>query len=248
MGKKRKDIEDLVYGVMNRLDETGYNTKKYKDLFSKMNDSTFDSYMKKFIKSDENFYLEIVPFKGETLNFDSIKKAADFLKVPLNEYVYMPYANPNGEPIRTQTPAPVGYIHMKRMQQILSKKNSFTTKFESRSAKLGTVTGDDKSGIISDNDNFSLVTIDADYALRELLGPRADDMSMKSEMLKDIERDGYVNFQNLKSDVKNKQAINTLDVYFLGAGVKTDLVSPGLLLQKTVMDKDVKLATVEKYR
>ena len=49
------------------------------------------------------------------------------------------------------------------------------------------------------------------------------------------------------SDVRNKQAINTLDVYFIGAGIKTDLITPGMFLQKTLDNKEMKTMTKDKY-
>ena len=246
---KRKEIEDLIIKTMSILDSTEYNANKYKDLFKGMSDKEFDEHMKKFLNDEEeNFYLEVVPFAPDTLSLESVKQAADFLDIPLNEYIYMPYANPEGEPLRSQYPVPVGYLHLKRMQQILSKKNSFTTNIEHRSAKLGQVVSDDKAGIISDNDNFSLVTIGAENALKEFLSARADDMNMKSDMYRLIERDGYFKLADLHSDVNNKQAINTLDVYFVGSGIKTDLITSSLILSKTLDNKDMKTSLKDTYK
>ena len=247
MDKKRKRIEELITRTMKLLDSTGYNEKKYKKLFESMNDKEFNRYMKKFLESDDNFYLELQPFNTDTLNMDNIEKAARYLKVPLVEYVYMPYANPGGEPVKTQTPVPVGYVHMKRLEQILSKKNSFTTNIEKRSAKIGQVIADDKAGVVSNNDNFALMTIGAENALREFMGPRADDIIMKTEMMQRIDREGYVKLTDLPSDVKNKQAINTLDTYLIGAGLKTDLITPDLFLKQTLSKRKKRSRITHKY-
>lgn len=106
---KRKKAEKLIYDVMNALDNTGMNAKKYADKFKKMNDSQFNTYMKKFLEDeDSNFYLEIKTFENEP-KIQDIKKAADILKVELDEYVYMPYINGNTEnPIRSVTKCPTG--------------------------------------------------------------------------------------------------------------------------------------------
>ena len=69
---------------------------------------------------------------------------------------------------------------------------------------------------------------------------RADDMGAKQEMLKNINRDGFVSINDLPSDVKDKQALNTLDVFFLGAGIVTDLITPGLALRSTLDDVQIK--------
>lgn len=91
------------------MDITGMNTKKYKNKFSKMSDDEFHRYMRKFLSDDDaNFYLEIKPFENEP-KLEDIKNTADFLKVPLEEYVYMPYINGDTEnPIRSVTKCPTG--------------------------------------------------------------------------------------------------------------------------------------------
>jgi hypothetical protein len=246
---KRKKIEELVIGTLDRMDKSGYNSKRYKDFFKGMSDSQFTTFMNKFLKDEsEHFYIEVTPFeKGQEPVMEDIKKAADFLGVPLNEYMYMPYANPDGEPLRTQQPIPVGYLHMKRLQQILSKKNSFSSNIESRNAKTGQITGDDKNGRVSDTENYALVAIGAEAALKEFLGPRADDAVMKQEMFKDINKDGYTSLRNYTREVGNKQALNTLDVYFTGAGILTDLITPGYGFRREMEQRQLKDRTHEKY-
>ena len=118
MNPKRKEIEKIVIDTMNILDKSGMNGKFYQDFFKTMTDEQFNSYMKKFLADDsQNFYLELRPFeKGGEPKLEDIKEAADYLGVPLTEYLWMPYANPNGKPLRTIEPVPVGYLHMKRLR------------------------------------------------------------------------------------------------------------------------------------
>lgn len=89
--------------------------------------------------------------------------------------------------------------------------------------------------------------IGADNALKEFMGSRSDDLHAKNQMLRNINRDGYVSLQDLPSDVKNKQALNTLDVFFTSAGIVTDLVTPGLALRTTLDNKQVKEKLDSKY-
>lgn len=105
---KRKEIEKTIYDVFNIMDKSGENTKKYKERFSKMNNQQFDAWIKKFLKDDTaNFYLEVVPFEHEP-SLKDIEKAAKYLNVPLDEYVYIPFQAVDGEPIRTAEKVPVG--------------------------------------------------------------------------------------------------------------------------------------------
>lgn len=110
MSNKRKEIEKMIIETFNILDKSGRNGEFYKTFFKNMSDKEFDSYMKKFLADDkQNFYLEVTPFqKNGEPTIQDIKDAADYLEIPLNEYVYMPYANPEGEPVRSPYPVPVG--------------------------------------------------------------------------------------------------------------------------------------------
>lgn len=84
-------------------------------------------------------------------------------------------------------------------------------------------------------------------ALKEFMSIRADDLVGKQEMLKNINRDGYVSLKDMPNDVKNKQALNTLDVFFLSAGIVTDLITPGLVLRDTLDNKIAKQKLDSKY-
>lgn len=126
------------------------------------------------------------------------------------------------------------YANIKRMQQLLSKKNTTSTNISERSALTGQVSGHDKNARSSDVENFALVTMNAENALRELLGPRADDKVMKEEMYSAIAEKGYVSINELTDRVENKTTLNTIDVFMIGMGLKTDLVTKDLHVLKSL--------------
>ena len=92
-----------------------------------------------------------------------------------------------------------------------------------------------------------MTVLGSEYGLKELLGPRADDMEMKQEMLRAISRDGYVSMKDLHSDIDNKTAINTLDVYYTAAGLISDLITPGYATNYTLKNKTVRERLQDKY-
>ena len=142
----RKQMEEMVYNSFNLLDTTGENTKNYKELFGKMNDSQFDSFFKNLFKDKNSFLtLDIVTYEREP-SMNDIEKAATYLDVPLYERVAFPHmsTDPNS-PFVTPEEVPVGYIHMKRLQQMLRKKNSTSTDIMQRDGKTGQVVGSDKN-------------------------------------------------------------------------------------------------------
>jgi len=79
------------------------------------------------------------------------------------------------------------------------------------------------------------------------MSARADDSVAKQQMLKDIAKDGYTKLENYPDELKNKQALNTLDVMFTGAGLVTDLLTPGLAFERTLESREVKERISNKY-
>lgn len=236
--KDRKEYENFIYDIMNTLDPTEENSIIYRKKFSSMNDKEFENWLRNFLNDeDSNFTLEIVPYKRE-LSLKNIEKAANKIGVPLLEKVALPFENPEGDAVWTATEVPVIYINIKRVQQMIAKKNAMSTSIEMRDSKSGQVTGDDKNARSSDVENIALIAINADETLKEMVGPRSDNLVAKAEMLKKIAKDGYVSNQDYKINNFDKIAINTMDVYFLAAGIKTNLVTDGLMIKRTYMNQN----------
>ena len=236
--QKRKEMEDLIYKFFSAMDESGVNSKYYKEYFSSMTDKQFDTYFKSFFKNDNAFLrLNVVDYE-RPLTMDEIYKAAKVLKIELFEKVAFPHVTMNKDhPIVTKEPVPVGYIIVKRTQQTIQKKNGISTNIDQRSPITGQAIGADKNGRSSDLENTMLVSMGLENTLKELNGPRADDTVMKNKMLHDIALNGFVRMSDLDSSVENKTSLNTTDTYFIGMGLKTDLVTKGLMLSSTINEE-----------
>lgn len=225
--ERRKLFMDHLMNIMDRLDPSGDNSKKYKDTLNAMSDTQFNKYIVKWLDDPKsNLYLEIVEFERD-LTLENVEKCAKYMKVPLYERVAIPYLT--GDPdntLVTPEPVAVGYIHEKRMQQTLLKKNAGSVDIKKRNPKTGQVINEDKNARNSDVETYSLIALGADKALAELMGPRADDMKAKNQMYNNISKDGYVSLESLDNDPENKVALNSLDVYFLMQGISTNLVYP----------------------
>ena len=235
LSTKRKKMESLIYNVFDRLDPSGLNTKKYKSFFSKMSDKEFGSFFDNFFKNPHSYLtLDIVTYEHEVQMAD-IKNTAKFMNVPLFEYVMEPHISddPNN-PVSTMYPVPVGYIHEKRVQQMVRKKTGVSLNISRRDSKSGQVIDEDKNARISIDESFSLLTYGAKYAAKEFLSARSDDMVMKEEMYNRIRKNGFVELKTLSDKVENKTALNTLEMYLICMGMKTDLIKEGELLPKTI--------------
>ncbi len=230
----RAHIEKLIYDTFDALDPSGTNSNKYKTLFAAMNDSQFEKFMKEFLGDDsENFALDIVEFEND-LKMANCEKAAKVLGIPLTEYVYMPWLTMDKKHvIVSKQRCLVGYINVKRTQQLLHKKNGLSVSNEKRSALTGQVVNRDKNARDSDIEASLLVSLGADAILQELHGPRSDDPVMKRQMQQSIATKGYVMLEELDNVPTNKVTLNTVNTYLLSMGLKSDLISDTYILPKT---------------
>ena len=230
----RAYIEKLIYDTYDALDPSGTNTTKYKIMFGEMSDAQFEKFMKDFLKNDEeNFALDIVDFEHD-VHMEYCEKAAKVLGIPLMEYVYMPHLTMDKKHVVvSKEKCLVGYINVKRTQQLLHKKNSLSISNEKRSALTGQVVNKDKNARDSDIEASMLVALGADKILQELHGPRSDDQVMKREMNNQIATRGYVMLDELTNLPTNKATLNTVNTFLLSMGLKSDLVSDTYILPKT---------------
>lgn len=226
---KRKAMEKLINDFFKAMDSSGVNAKYYNDMFSSMSLNQFDKYFKGFFE-DEFAYLRLhVTDFEHTVTMENIIAGAKVLKIPLFEYVYFRHLE-YGKVVVSKERVPVGYLFIKRPQQTIAKKNAASISIESRSSLTSQVTGEDKNGRESDLENILLTSWGLKNAQRELNGPRSDDMVMKQQMLKDIALNGYCRLSDMEDSIYNKTTLNTVNVFFLGMSLNTDLVTDGLLL------------------
>ena len=234
---KRKEMEDLIYNFFDLFDPTGRNTEYYRNKFKNMNDGEFDNYFKMLFEQQDPYLTATMVDYENPIQIENLEKTAKFLNVPLFEKVVLPYAStdPNN-PIITKHECLVGYLNIKRLQQMNFKKLGLSTDISERNMITGQVSGHDKNSRNSDQETIALLTVGANTALKELMSMRADDMVMKAEMNKAISRDGYVAMNDLTDKLSNKTTLNSAAVFFIGAGLMTDLVMNDYMVRKTLED------------
>lgn len=229
MTEKRKKIQDLVIKTMSLMDPTGINAKKYVDMFNPMSDQEFAKWIKGFLEDERsNFRFDIEEFGdgSRVLKFENVDKAAKFLNVPLFEHIYIPHvsANPNN-PIRSKQPVLVGYLNVKRVQQLVTKKTGLTLSDTDRDESTGRLKGDSKGGVMTSIENEILAGMGATDIMSELLGARADNVQEYDLMLQQIAETGSTKLEDCKTGVYDKPSLLRADIYFMCMGIKTDIVS-----------------------
>ena len=232
--EKRKRIEALVIETFEKLDKTGSNAAAYKKRLGDMSDAQFEEWVKRLATDEDyHFYLDVQPYHNEP-TLDQIEAAAKVTGTKLHQYVYFRHDGAQDNPVRTAHPVPCGWIHVRRLQQILAKKTSYSTDASKRSQLTGQLSGDDAVGRLADEEAYALKTVGAESVLKELLGPRADNRDKRLQMYQTIDKQGFVQYGTLKGDLKNQPTINYLDTLLLAAGLKSDLIDKTELLRISV--------------
>lgn len=237
MNKKRQEAESLIYRVLDAADITKTNSDYYKKLFSKMNDEEFEQFCRRRLPF--RFHQEI--FKIEPKMYEIIE-AFKVLDKPLLEKVKVPhyYVNSEGIPVETQE-CLVIYIHLKRMKQMLTKKNSTAIDIDKRDMRTGLLTGSDKGGKETDREFESLAVMGLEYTMDEYARPKADAMAAMAQMSNTIMNKGYVSVNDLDIAKDDSIAKNTLNVYLLGAHIASNLVDIDYITPHTAKNKQKKV-------
>lgn len=245
--KRNKIVNDIYLNTISKFDKSGINTEKYKKFFDNMNDKEFTKWANSFFSDEtQNIYLEILPYKNEPV-LEDIIEAANYLKMPLDEYVYFRNGDNKKDPVKTAYKVPVMYVMIKVLEQKLIKKNSYSLDSDIRNSRSGQLTGDDKVARLTEPELFYMTAFNANYSMMELRGPRSDDLVAKMQMNKQIMQQGYFNLNEIDSDLQNKTTLNTVDVFLIGAGIMSDLVTEDLELKRTLDNKKKRITTQDKF-
>nr|DAT97571.1 MAG TPA: hypothetical protein [Caudoviricetes sp.] len=228
----RDKIEALIYKTFDAIDKTGANTQYYREIFANMSNTAFE----KFIKRRLPFRVHVDAFKVEpTMNdaFDGFK----VLNKPLMEKVKLPYLfkDKDGNPIETKE-CLTGYVNIKRMKQMVIKKNNTSINITKRDA-TGRLTSGDKGGVHSDKEFEANMALGLENTLIENARVKADAMKAKSEAYNIINTKGEVSFEEIDPDNTDSLAKNMLNVYLIGANLHSNLVDVDYYTPHTLQNK-----------
>lgn len=237
MNAKREKAEELIYKVMDTLDPKEYNSSYYKSMFVEMSDSEFLN----FCKRNLPFRFHTKPFVVEPKMYD-IEAALKVLGVPLLEKVALPYlyVDKNGNPVWSKE-AMVIYIHLKKMKQFITKKNSTPSGIDNRDMKTGLLVSFDKGGKTSDREMEALAVMGLDETMKEMSTWRADYMDAKSVAYQTISTLGRISEEDIPLDETDSIAKNTLNAYMVSALLNTNILNKDYMLPKTLEDKKPKV-------
>ena len=218
--EKRKQCEELIYKTFSTIDPSGANTEYYQKLFSGMSDAQFT----KLISGRLPFRYHVAPFDNEP-KMPDILNAFKVLKKPLLEKVNLPYLSKDisGKPIQSQE-CLVGYLNIKRLKQMLTKKNNTAMEISNRDMKTGKLLGHDKGGLESNKEFEGALALGLENITIEYSRIKAASMKAKAEAYNTINVKGEVSLADIDSDKTDSIAKNTMNVYLIGANLHSNLI------------------------
>lgn len=228
MTDKRKQIQDYVDLGLTKLDPSGINAQKYRNMFQTMNDKEFANWMDLFLKDDiSNLRLDISEFdEKRSLKWDNVTECAKAININLFEFIYMPWlsSDPN-RPVRSKHPVLVGYLNIKRPQQFVTKKTGLALNDNERDEMTNAVKGDAKAGTMTGIENELLAGLGADVVMSELIGARGDNDHEYDNMISQIAETGSVKLSDIKTNQFDKPTLLKTDLFLMAMGLKTDIIS-----------------------
>ena len=240
MNKNREQAEALIYKVFEEAEHGTVNSDYYKKLFSNMTDEQFFEFCKRRLP----FRFHTEAFKVEP-KMNDIMNAFKLINVPLLEKVKLPYVykNKNGEPVESKE-ALIIYINIKRMKQMLTKKNNTAMNIDKRDMRTGLLLQEDKGGKETDREFESLAVMGLDYTMDEFARVKADAMDAKAQMSAAILTKGYVSNDDIDLMKDDSIAKNLMNVYLIGAHIHSNLVDVDYYTPFTAKDKQRKINRV----
>lgn len=237
--KTREWCEAKIIEVLDIMDPTRSNSEHYKKMFASMNNNQFYD----FIALDFPYRFHSKPFEIEP-DVAKSEKALKALGAPLFEKVNLPYLyrNKDGVPVQSKE-CIVGYLHLKKVQQFITKKNSMSTDITIRDMKTGLLTGHDKNGKTSDREMESLAAMSLYNTMEEFGRSRADSMNAKSSMYNIINTKGEVSLSEVPVEQDDSLSKNLMDAYMIGSHLKSNLISDDYYTAYTVKEKKRKTLT-----
>ena len=219
--EKRKECEELIYKTFTAVDPSGANTQYYQQLFSNMSDAEFT----RLISGRLPFRYHVAPFNNEP-KMPNLFNAFKVLNKPLMEKVKLPYLakNKNGEPIESKE-CLVGYLNIKRLKQMLTKKNNTAMEIGKREMKLtGRLQGSDKGGLESGKEFEGAMALGLENTTAEYARVKAAAMKAKSEAYNTINIKGEVSFNDIDTEKNDSISKNAMNVYLIGANLHSNLI------------------------
>jgi len=202
--KKSKIINKIVQ-IMDTLDPTGDNGKRYRDMLEPMSIQEFTRFMN--LLKEQKYQLNIVmPNMVKTFKMNDIFQAAKIADYKIMHQLWLP--DPvSGRKFLTNEKYMVLQIPIRRAQQEVDKKLSVPQSDVHIDALTGQVTGPDKACSISTVEMRALHTRGLSKVLEEFVRVRGGDLNAYGDFKRQLEETGEVAIDQLDPSTRSRASV-----------------------------------------
>ena len=207
MSSKKNKIRDYVVNIMNTLDPSKTNGKRYTKFFDDMSETKFKDYMTKLKNGETQLYI-IIPNMKLSMKMDDIHKAIEMTGAKVFQKLRIKDQS-TGKTYLTENEYPVLSLPIKRMQQIADKKLSVSPSDGKTDAMTGALLDSEKSSGISYPEIQILYAQGLIETLYELIKVRGGDIASYSEFKRQLEETGRVEIGRISGDSATRSVVMT---------------------------------------
>lgn len=218
MNERRKQAEAYIYKVMNTLDPTGKNTTRYKNMFAKMSDKEFHTYMTN-IKEKKDVLVLYSANMTDKLKMDNLLASARELGIELCQRIRM-YDAPTDTYYYTANKYLVLQMPVRRFSQFIDHKLSVAESDKRIDMLTGQVVKPDKAGSISQVEIQALHARGLDTTILELIKYRGGDVVAYAEFKRELEESGRTHVSRETGSIVRSAVV--FDSLYSGAHIESN--------------------------
>lgn len=199
MEKKRKEVQEMLLSVLSRMEPGNVNRDRYADMFEKMDDAAFDTFMKKLRDGNVRLEFYIPNMMKIVVQQDDLLAAADMVDCPIFERLKL-YDEASGTTYMPDHAFMVLRLPVRRTRQYLYHKRSVPESDKRVDALTGQVVKPDQASKISLIEGQLLYGRGLNAVNREFYKVRGGDLSAYANMRQQLEQTGECSLESVGQD------------------------------------------------
>jgi hypothetical protein len=205
MNAKRKKVQEYILQTIAKMDPTGPNVERYKNMFAEMSDQEFDKYMK-MLKEGTVKLTVYAPNMKNYLKVENLFKAAEFVNAKLFHRI-LRTDHTTGLQYWSNEKYLVVTLPIRRARQFLMHKISVAESDQKIDALTGQVTKPDKASAISFVEAQLLGAQGLEKTLEEFLKVRGGDVRAFGTYKQQLEETGASQMAGLDPTTVPRSAV-----------------------------------------
>lgn len=221
IAKKKAAVIKHICSIMDIMDPSGLNSKRYHNMLDHMSAAEFDKWMH-YVKEGKWQIHITAPNITNNLSTTNLLKAADAAKCKLFHKLWMT-DDATGQKYLTDSEFLVLNLPIRRQQQFLDEKMSVPDNDRKIDGMTGQVTGDSRSSSITNPEINILAARGLDATLKELVNVRGGNIAAYSEFRRQAEEGGSITLESLNTGSVSRVAM-TGQVLLASAMIDSNMV------------------------